>query len=205
MRLSVLALVGGLAVAMLAGGRLSDLPAERMRGILLSVGAVVLYWAPSVLEVSPSAAVVLVLCAYAALLAFAVVNLRLRGMAVVGVGLALNALVILANGGMPVDPAGVVAAGVVRSDELAGIELGPARQWQEPDDRVAALGDIVPVRVFQEVVSFGDLVLAAGLANVGFRLLRPTAARGPTRASRRRRGRRWSRLGRLGGPWAALR
>jgi len=128
MRLSVLALVGGLAVAMLAGGRLSELPAERMRGILLSVGAVVLYWAPSVLEVSPSAAVVLVLCAYAALLAFAVVNLRLRGMAVVGVGLALNALVILANGGMPVDPAGVVAAGVVRSDELAGIELGPARQ-----------------------------------------------------------------------------
>jgi hypothetical protein len=203
MRLSVLALVGGLAVAVLAGGRLSDMPAERVRGVPLSVGAAVLYWAPSVLEVPSSAALLLVLCAYAALLAFTVVNLRLRGMAVVGVGLGLNALVILANGGMPVDPASVVAAGVARSDELAGIELGPARQWQEPDDRLAALGDVVPVRVLHEVVSFGDLVLAAGLANVGLRLLHPMAARRPSRPFRRRGGRRWSRLGLPAGPWAA--
>jgi hypothetical protein len=202
MRLAVLALLGGLAVAMVLGGRLSDLPAERLRWPALSLVAVVLYWAPSLLGTSSSAAVVLVLCSYAALLSFALANLRLTGMAVVGLGLALNALVISANGGMPVDPLAVVATGLAQPDELVGVELGPVRQWQEPDDRLAVLGDVVPVTVLDEVVSFGDLVLAAGLADVAFRLLVSAAGRRSSRARRRPGRRPWSRLGVPTGPWA---
>ena len=37
------------------------------------------------------------------------------------------------------------------------------------------LGDVLPVRPVHEVVSFGDLILALGLADVVFRLLRPVA------------------------------
>lgn len=193
MRLAVLALLGGLAVGVVLGGRLANLPAERLRWPSLSFVAVVLYWAPSLLGASSSNAVVLVLFSYATLLAFALANLRLTGMAVVSLGLALNALVISANGGMPVDPEAVVAAGLARPDELVGIALGPARQWQEPGDRLAVLGDIVAVAVLDEVVSFGDLVLASGLANVGFRLFRPTGGRRPSIPSRRRGGRLRSR------------
>jgi hypothetical protein len=204
MRLAVLALLGGLAVAVVLGGRLANLPAEHLRWPSLSFVAVLLYWTPSLLGASSSAAVVLVLFSYAVLLAFALANLRLTGMAVVSLGLALNALVISTNEGMPVDPVAVVAVGLARSDQLVGADLGPARRWQEPDDRLAVLGDVVPVAVLDEVVSFGDLVLAMGLANVGFRLLRPASGR-RSGASRRRGGRTWSRFGLPAGPWAPAR
>lgn len=207
MRLAVLAVLAGLVVAIAAGGRPGNIPAEGLRWPTLTVLAVALYWTPSLLGATPSAAVVLIVSSYAALLAFALANLRLTGMAVVALGLGLNALVIVANDGMPVDPRAVVSTGLARPGELAAIELGAGRQWQEPDDRLAVLGDIVPVAVLDEVVSFGDLVLAAGLANVGFRLLRP-AGRRPS-ASWRRQGRRpWSGLRARGraspstGPWA---
>ena len=201
MRLAVLALVAGLVVALAAGGRPGNIPAERLRWPALTLVAVALYWAPNLLGASSSAAVVLILCSYAALLAFALANLRLTGMTVVALGLGLNALVIAANDGMPVDPGAVVSTGLARPDELEAIELGAGRQWQEPDDRLAVLGDVVPVAVLDEVVSFGDLVLAAGLANVGFRLLRP--ARRRSSAPWRRQGRRpWSGLNLSTGPWA---
>ena len=201
MRLAVLALLAGLVVAVAAGGRPGNIPAERLRWPALTLLAVALYWAPSLLGASPSAAVVLILFSYASLLAFALANLRLTGMAVVALGLGLNALVIVANDGMPVDPRAVVSTGLASPGELEAIELGAGRQWQEPDDRLAVLGDVVPVAVLDEVVSFGDLVLAAGLANVGFRLLRP--ARRRASASWRRQGRRpWSGLSLSTGPWA---
>ncbi len=173
MRLAVLALLGGLALAALLGGRPGRLPARPLRWPALSVLAVFLYWVPSLFGAGRATSVTLMLCAYGALLAFAAANLRVVGMAVVALGLGLNAAVILANGGMPVDPGAVVATGLAQPEELARIDLGPNRQWQGRADPLAALGDVVPVAPLDEVVSFGDLILAAGLANVGFRLLQP--------------------------------
>ncbi|MDP9453895.1 MAG: DUF5317 domain-containing protein [Actinomycetota bacterium] len=195
MRLAVLATLGGLVVALLAGGRLANLSDERLRWPALAFVALALYWAPSLLGLDGPPAVALALAAYAALLSFAAANLRLVGMAVVALGLGLNALVILLNGGMPVDPAAVVATGLARPDEVAAMELGPSRQWQQEDDPLAVLGDIVPVTPLGEVVSFGDLILAGGLADVAFRLLHPlvgTRSRpaGPGRRRPRRSTRR---------------
>lgn len=152
--------------------------------------AVALYWAPLLFAFARPPAVALTLCSYVALLAFTAVNLRLVGMPVVALGLGLNALVILANGGMPVDPGAVVAAGVARFETVASLDLGNVRQWQDGDDRLAALGDVVPVAPLDEVVSFGDLILAAGLANVSFRLLRPVEGSRRRDAGRRGRARR---------------
>lgn len=198
MRLAVLALLGGLALAAALGGRLSALSAGRQRWPWLVLVAVALYWVPSVIDSARTATVALVLCAYVALLTFALANLRMVGMAVVALGLGLNAAVILANEGMPVDPGAVVAAGLARAEQLASVDLGNSRQWQDDDDRLAALGDVVPVAMLDEVVSFGDLILAAGLANVSFRMLRPGA--------RGRSGEQWrgGRAGRAHAPAARM-
>ena len=182
MRLTVLAVVASMVVALARGGRPRSAPGERLRWPTLLVGALALYWLPSLLDPAPPVDVVLVVLAYAALLAFVAVNLRLVGMPVVLVGLCLNAAVIAANQGMPVDARAVVTTGLARPDELGSLGLGPARRFREPTDRLAVLGDIVPVPGLREVVSFGDLILAAGLANVTFRLLRPAGQR-PARSS----------------------
>src|SRR5919109_747614 len=75
-------------------------------------------------------------------------------------GVALNPLVIVANGVMPVSP------GAAR---LAGIESTPgalALRHQEMTAETALpwLGDIIPMPGLREVLSVGDLLLAAGIA-----------------------------------------
>lgn len=182
MRTSVLAVVVAAGVALAGGGRLRHLPAARPRWwwlVPVAVAAVAGSLAFS------STGTSLTVAALVALAAFAGANLRLVGMAVVLAGLVLNIVVILVNGAMPVDRHAVVAAGLARSHELASLDLGPSHRWHEAGDHVVALGDIVPVAALREVVSFGDLIVAAGLANVTFRLLRPLA--GPPRATSSRR------------------
>lgn len=187
MRVAVVALVGGLILGVARGGRLANIPTGHFRWPSLSLVAVVLYLAPSLLDASASASVALVLFSYLALLAFALGNLRFAGMAIVALGLAANAAVITANEGMPVDPQAVVAAGIADPEETIMIEFGTARRWQEADDRLSLLGDMVPITILGEVVSFGDLILAAGMANVAFRLLSPSAASRRAAAGTRRR------------------
>lgn len=174
MRTSLLAVVIAAGVALVAGGGLRNLPTERPRWwwlVPFAVAVLAASW------MARSAATALTVAALVALIAFAAANLSTVGMAVVLAGLALNLVVILANGAMLVDPGAVVASDAAASEELASLDLGPSRRWREPGDRLGVLGDIVPVAPFAEVVSFGDLILAAGLANVTFRLLRPRGDR----------------------------
>lgn len=83
-------------------------------------------------------------------LAFAWLNRALPGMRLVLAGVALNAAVILANGGMPVAGGSVTADGRHRA-----LRSG---------DHLATLADVVALRPLGVVVSAGDLVLAAGVA-----------------------------------------
>lgn len=179
MRISALAVVVAVGAALAAGGALRNVPREPPRRWWLVPLAVVVLATATVLPV-------LTVVALVALVAFAVSNLRMMGMAVVLVGLVLNLAVIVANGAMPVDPAAVVAAGLADEDDMEMLALGAARRWQQPGDRISALGDVVPVAALGEVVSFGDLILAAGLADVSFRLLRPARIRSRLAPARRR-------------------
>jgi hypothetical protein len=115
-----------------------------------------------------------VVASYVALVAFAAANLRHVGMGVALVGLSLNTLVILVNGGMPVRPGAVAAVGLDPA-QLDAADLGAKRHLEGPDDQLAFLGDVLPLRPLREVVSVGDVVLAGGVAIVLFRLLRPRA------------------------------
>ncbi len=103
-------------------------------------------------------------------------------MPVVLLGLVLNVVVIGANGGMPVRASAIVDAGIASNRlEIAALDFGSKRHLEEEDDRLMILADVIPVAPLREVLSFGDLILAAGISNVVFRLLRPPRAQGSTR------------------------
>lgn len=83
---------------------------------------------------------------------------HLAGVWLVALGLALNAVVIAANGAMPVDPAAVRALG------LGELEVPVGKHTLLTDDtRLPWLADILPLPPLRSIVSVGDLVIAVGL------------------------------------------
>ena len=123
---------------------------------------------------------------YVLLLAFVVLNRRRVGFLVIGVGMLLNFLAIVTNGGlMPISPASMEKAGL--GEELA--ELGPGDAvpdsknvlLEESDTNLQWLSDRFtwgspgPFSVF----SIGDVIIAAGLVVVLVELLLPALQRSP--------------------------
>jgi hypothetical protein len=117
-------------------------------------------------------AVLVALLGFACLLAFAAFNMHLVGMGVLIVGLGANVFVIALNGGMPVRASALVAADVIDQDEVEGLDLSGPRHVERPRDRLVELGDIIPVPVVNQVVSFGDLILLVALSDVAAHLVR---------------------------------
>lgn len=101
----------------------------------------------------------------AVLLAFVAANAHVTGVVVIGCGLFLNLIAVVLNNGMPVRGGALVAADVVEADELASTSFDGARHLETSSDRVAVLGDVLPISVAREVVSFGDLIVMAGAAD----------------------------------------
>ena len=97
---------------------------------------------------------------------FLSLNARVRGVGLVALGLVSNAVVVGANGAMPVSAyasglAGVSTQAIVAGDDRRH-ELATSATVLRP------LGDVIPVLlpVRPEVVSPGDVLLAAGLAQI---------------------------------------
>ena len=111
----------------------------------------------------------------ALLLAGCLLNRHIAGACVAAVGIAANLAVLLVNGYMPIDPGAVVAAGIIESDGLDRVLLGAARRWSTDATIAAWLGGAIPLAPLKDVVTLGDVVTAAGLANIGFRLMWPAA------------------------------
>ena len=181
MGFTVFALAAGLVLGLATGGRPRNVTLRPLRAVGALAGAVVLQAVPQLLEVSGSTGLACVLGSYVLLLAFALANIRLVGMPVILVGLVLNVVVIGLNGGMPVRADAIHT--VDRHVKLATIDFGAKRHLEDADDRLTILGDVLPVRPIGQVLSFGDLILSAGVANVVFRLLKPAGA---VRRGRRR-------------------
>lgn len=154
----VLGLVGGLA----SGGRVQRLRSFAIGWPLLLVGSAALrLLAPFVGDLAAAAYIL----AFAGIVAVALRNASITGMVLVAGGAALNLIVVVANGAMPV---GVDAL------EIAGA-LMPTDPLHTPltaDVRLSVLADVIPAPPLRAVYSVGDVLLAAGGAVVAFRATR---------------------------------
>ncbi|MBI2781923.1 MAG: MFS transporter [Chloroflexi bacterium] len=173
----ILSLVAGLVLGMVAGGRIENLAGVRLRLIqLLFLGLVLRYATQFAIENGNDIADALRLPLFAGgfvlLLIGLWVNREQPGLPLAFVGILLNAVAIVTNGGfMPVWEPSVLAAG------LPATEIGSAFHrivgtvtsgGISPDFLAQAgpLGDIIPIPIpfIRNVASIGDVFLAAGLA-----------------------------------------
>ncbi|CAN5585386.1 hypothetical protein BH24ACT26_BH24ACT26_20800 [soil metagenome] len=178
--LAVAAAVLGIA----RGGSLEALSATKLRWAwLLAAGlglaTVAGLWAPPWL--TGARALLFLILSNLALLVFIAGNRRMPGMLIADVGLALNLLVIVLNGAMPVSTAAARSAGIERSPGSSGLK----HEAMSSDTFLPWLGDVVPVPGLREVWSIGDLVLAVGIARLVYAgtTSERQAAATPSRAS----------------------
>lgn len=158
--------VGAAAVALLAGGRWYDMTHEELRApgyvvlaVIAQVLGAVLADHTSAAWVYPTGLAISAVCA----LVFCIANIRVAGVPLVALGLVLNAAVVARNGDMPVSIAAASRAGVSTLTVATGND--PRHSIAGRDSTWRWLGDVIPVPlpVSPEVVSVGDVLVAAGL------------------------------------------
>ncbi len=163
----VLVIFVATTIALLRGGRLSNLADIRLRlWWLLPLGfgiqATPAFF-PEDAAWAPDLAVALVLISYLPLLLLVILNRERQGMWLAGIGILMNFSVIAANGGMPVlEEAARAAAGY---DEGVQVILGYKHVPLDAGTHLSFLADVIPVRLFGQgqVISLGDVLLAVGL------------------------------------------
>ncbi|NNE75002.1 MAG: DUF5317 family protein [Acidimicrobiales bacterium] len=170
MLLTVIAVAVGLLLGRLSGGGFDRLGSTPIRfPLLMAIGLIV----PALAErFDWPATNFIIVAALLAVVAFAGANMHMVGMGVVLVGITMNLAPILANGAMPVDPEALTSAGLASAEQLPTIELTAPRRLEQPGDKLTFLGDIIPLGITDQVLSFGDLVLLFGIADIAFNLTR---------------------------------
>jgi hypothetical protein len=158
-----------LGVALVTGGSLRSIAATELKHPSILTAAVGIQLALEVLHPTSGTAghlaSALLVVSYVFLLLFCVANLRLRGLAVVAVGIALNGAVITLNSGMP-----------IRAPEAA-VEATTKHHAEQPSDKLTFLGDIILVPALRQSLSFGDLIMLVGLVDVVFHCSRKPSVR----------------------------
>jgi hypothetical protein len=131
----------------------------------------------------------LLVASYVLILAFVARNLVLRGMGIVFIGIACNALVITANQGMPVK---FPAEWQNKPWAKATVKHHP----QQPDEQLLFLSDIIVLKSpLESIASFGDLILAVGLCDVAYNASRKPKRRTPRGSPPKKRKRTKSTRG----------
>ena len=158
-----------LGLALVTGGSLRSIAATELRHPGILAAAVGIQLVLDVLHptsgTAGNLASALLVASYVFLLLFCLANLRLRGLAVVAVGIALNGAVITVNEGMP-----------VRAPEAA-VETTTKHHAERPSDKLTFLGDIILVPALRQSLSFGDLIMLVGGVDVLFHCSRKPSAR----------------------------
>ena len=154
-------------VGLLSGGRIRRFEDLHLRWPWLAVAGLALQFVPL-----PDGAVgtdlvvrtTVLVCSYLLLLTFAALNIRLAGVSALFVGLALNMVVIGANGGMPVSRGALESSGQGDVLQLL-IDEGAAKHHLLTDgDVLTPLADVIPVGgPIKQVVSVGDVFVYAGV------------------------------------------
>jgi len=169
---------------MVRGGRLRNISAATFKsgwlafaGLAMQIGAET-YASLGHSQLRDGGAGIWILAAsYTFLIIFIILNVQLPGMALIGLGLALNLAVIIANQGMPVSLKAASAAGLHPSGYLA---TALKHRVMGPQTVLWFLGDIIPIPPLQKVVSAGDISLSLGI----FVLVQATLKKEPVRPGR---------------------
>jgi diguanylate cyclase (GGDEF)-like protein len=149
------------ALGYAAGGRLTNLARARIRWAPLATVGLALQL---VLPPQPWP-LVLLFVSFVVLVAFAVVNRRAPGFRLILVGIALNALVIGVNHGMPVERGALVASGQQATLHELVHGGGAKHHLAGPGDRLLPLADVIALpQPIGQIVSVGDLFTYAGVA-----------------------------------------
>lgn len=158
-----------LAIAVLRGGRLSNLGDIHLRVWWLLPVAFFLQiataWLPASARWSDSVGLAMILTSFVLLLVLVILNRDRTGMWLAGVGVLMNFSVIALNGGMPVlEGAWQVAAGF--SNGAMSVSESYKHVALDASTRLSFLADVIPIRLANQgnVVSLGDVFLAVGLA-----------------------------------------
>jgi len=146
--------------------RLVHLPVQ---GSLLFVTGVLLQGTLEYVKFTPNgietAGYGLLMLSYVFLLAFCLVNLPLRGMGAIAVGIALNTIVIGFNLGMPTRPIRIENGHKVNKP----IEQTVKHRPESPDDLLGFLGDkILLPSPFDTLISIGDIVIIVGVCELAY-------------------------------------
>lgn len=163
-----LALLIGVLVGLLSGGKLRTLASFRLRFevpilllfVLQAAARGRLLWMLTPTRVG----LVVWMCSSAVLCVLLLANRGIPGVALTAIGLLLNIDVVLANGGMPVRAGSLSAAQLVAM--LASIaRSGGFYRLANGSTMSPWLGDVMPLTVFGSrlLVSVGDVALAVGV------------------------------------------
>ena len=129
----------------------------------------------------PTLYVVGMLASAVCVTAFVARNRHLPGMALIAAGFLLNAIVVTANGAMPVDQRAAAKAGVSIGHVSDGVDA--KHEIRDADTLLPLLSDIIAVPIpggyGSNVLSLGDVVLAAG---IGVLVLNSTLVPSPATA-----------------------
>lgn len=161
----MMGVLGGLAT----GGRVSALGRLRIRAWPLLGGAVTIQ--ASLGAFSGGIRWMLAVAGCAGVAGWCVLN-RGRGalwwgLAMVTLGVTANAVVMAANGGMPVSASALSSAGLPRAMNLAAGHLYK-HVAMNGSSRIGILGDAIPVHLVRAVLSPGDVLMLGGIAVVAF-------------------------------------
>jgi len=180
----LLVLLLALAVSLFTGGRVRYAQGFELRALPIGVGAFAvqaLIFTPRSETALGSWLPVMYMLTMCSLMVFLWLNRHVSGVPVLMVGLMLNLVVIVANGGwMPVDPQALIATG---QSERAALLMQAGRAancvLMSEASHLNFLGDriVIPfLGTLGSAFSIGDLVTLAGEAVLVFGMVRPKTA-----------------------------
>ena len=166
------AILLGLLLGLRAGGRLDNLATVQLRWPILLIAAVIVRFGTEGLlnlqvDIVDALRVPLLATGFGLLLVALWANRGYPGLSIVFVGIFLNGIVIIVNGGhMPIWATSLAAAGLTPVQVTSALHVVVAGEASDFFTHALVLGDIIPVPIpfLQNVASLGDLFLTAGLA-----------------------------------------
>jgi hypothetical protein len=167
----VVSIALGLGLRVLVGGTLRDLAHVHLRGEAALLPLLVLQGLLPAMNLTGTAARVAFafwILSLPVLISVVWINRGHAGMLALGLGLALNLLVVVLNGGMPVSALAVSFASPSATSASVSIPAGDfVHQVMSSATRLACLGDVLPLpgpSWIRLVASPGDILLYSGLA-----------------------------------------